>query len=150
MLKTLQYVLILLTFGACKSVDLNSITSFSPQGHVHAVVEIPAGTNKKIEYNKTTKKFEVDQRNGKDRIIQFLPYPGNYGFIPSTFSDPTKGGDGDPLDVIVISEHVASGTLLEVIPLGMLKLIDDNELDYKLIAIPAEEKDRTISALYVC
>ena len=43
--------------------------------------------------------FIIDKKNGEERIVQFLPYVGNYGYIPSTFSDPEEGGDGDALDV---------------------------------------------------
>ncbi len=145
MFKKLLSLSILIAFGACMPIDLNTIPSLSKEGHTNAVIEIPAGTNKKIEYNKTTRKFEIDQRNGKDRVINFLPYPGNYGFIPSTYSNPEKGGDGDALDIMVISESVRSGTVMRVIPIGMLKLIDDNELDYKIIAIPSEADQQIVS-----
>lgn len=144
--KIVGLFLLLCIVVACQSSRIASLPAFSPSGNVFCVVEIPAGTNKKIEYNKTTKTFEVDQRNGQDRVIDFLPYPGNYGFIPSTYSDPEKGGDGDALDILVLCESLKTGTVLEVIPLGILKLIDDGETDYKIIAIPADEGLRTISA----
>lgn len=113
---------------------------------LNAVIEIPAGTNTKYEYHPSTKTFEIDQENGKDRIIDFLPYPGNYGFIPSTLSKRDMGGDGDALDVLVISEAVQTGTILEIIPIAFLKLIDDGEMDYKVIAIPQNKSNRIIRA----
>lgn len=112
----------------------------------NAVIEIPAGTNKKIEYNKDTHSFEIDQKNGKDRVVQFLPYLGNYGFIPSTYSNPAVGGDGDALDVLVLSESVSTGTLLEILPIAVLKLLDDGELDHKIIAVPADKSVQIINA----
>ena len=48
-----------------------------------------------------------------DRIVNFLPYPANYGFIPSTFMDKKKGGDGDALDILLISEHMVTGTVVD-------------------------------------
>ena len=84
-------------------IDFENLPTYTEQG-INVVVEIPAGTNHKIEFDKKNKKFVVDQKNGKDRIIDFLPYPGNYGFIPSTYMDPAVGGDGDALDVLVIGE----------------------------------------------
>ena len=44
-------------------------------------------------------RWRKDYKDGKERIIQFLPYPGNYGFIPETLA-----GDGDPIDVIDLDE----------------------------------------------
>ena len=120
--------------------------TFSEENNVNCIIEIPAGTSKKIEFNKESKKFAVDVRDGKDRIIEYLPYPGNYGFIASTYSDPKVGGDGDPLDVLVLCESLETGTILATKPIGMLKLLDAGEMDYKVICIPAAEKLRTVSA----
>lgn len=126
--------------------NVYELSAYSSNNLIQAVVEIPAGTSKKIEFNTTSKQFQVDQRDGKDRVIQYLPYPANYGFIPGTFSDPAKGGDGDALDILILCESVPTGTVMEVLPIGMLKLIDDGELDYKIIAIPMDLSLRTIDA----
>jgi inorganic pyrophosphatase len=72
------------------------------------------------------------------RVINFLPYPGNYGFVPSTLMDKSEGGDGDPLDVLVMSESVPTGTRLAVIPIGALLLLDRGEIDTKIIAVPVD------------
>lgn len=108
-------------------------------GFYNAIIEIPAGTNKKYEYNADILNFQIDQRDGQDRIISYLPYFANYGYIPSTLSDKSKGGDGDPIDVFVISESVSQGTLISVIPIATVQLIDDQEEDYKIIAVPTDE-----------
>ena len=137
--------LIALVLQACnKQKDYYYLPSKASDNSFNAVVEIPAGTNKKLEYNKSLKSFEIDIEDGKERTIQFLPYIGNYGFIPSTLSDSKTGGDGDALDVLVLSESVSTGTVMEILPVAMLKLIDDGELDYKIIAIPINEKLRII------
>lgn len=133
----------------CQSPDKSAVyelSAYSSNNHIQAVIEIPAGTSKKIEFNTTSKRFEVDQRDGKDRVIQYLPYPANYGFIPGTFSDPNKGGDGDALDILIICESLPTATVIEVLPIGMLKLVDDGELDYKIIAIPVDHSLRTVDA----
>ena len=138
---------VILCCTSCNSnIDYYNIPLYSENNRLQAVVEIPAGTNKKIEVNTETSAFEVDQKNGKDRVIDFLPYPGNYGFIPSTYSDPNTGGDGDALDVLIISESLPTGSVVEIEPLGMLKLIDEGEIDYKIIAVPAGASDGIISA----
>ena len=140
-------LLLLLLFNSCKTpVDYLKTDLRSDNGYFQAVIEIPAGTNSKIEYHKIDKVFKASLRDGEERKIDFLPYPGNYGFIPSTFSDPENGGDGDALDVMVLSSTIASGKVIEIIPIGMIKLIDAGEEDYKVIAIPADKDLRTINA----
>lgn len=122
--------------------DINSgnHNSYASNAKFFAVVEIPAGTNKKIEIDKTTGLFNVDQRDGKDRVIEFLPYPANYGFIAGTLSDAAAGGDGDAVDVLVIAEQLKTGTVIAIEPIAMLKLIDDGEEDFKILAVPAEDR----------
>lgn len=125
---------------SCESKNVETYPMKSEDGFYHAVIEIPAGTNTKYEFDAETITYEIDQRDGKDRIIQYLPYFGNYGFIPSTLSSETKGGDGDPLDIIVLSESVPQGNIIPVILLGTIKLMDNGEFDYKIIAVPADEQ----------
>lgn len=120
--------------------------TFSKEKNVNCIIEIPAGTSKKIELDKTSKKFAVDVRNGKERIIEYLPYPGNYGFIASTYSNRDEGGDGDPLDVLVLCESLKTGTILETKPIAMLRLLDNGEEDFKVICIPSDRKLQTVSA----
>lgn len=145
-MKNVFILFIVLSFYSCNDkVDYYHLPLYSSNSNLNAVIEIPAGTNFKYEYNKGTKIFEVDQKNGKDRVIQYLPYIGNYGFLPSTYSDPKKGGDGDALDVLVLSESNPIGTVIEIIPIGVLKLIDDGELDYKIIAVPVDKSKRVIN-----
>ena len=138
-------VFLFLNCGSKK--EIYNLPTFSNNNTVNCIVEIPSGTNRKFEYNKESKKFEIDLIEGKERVIQFLSYPANYGFITSTYSNPAKGGDGDALDIIVISEAVKTGTVIETVPLGVLKLIDNNEYDYKIIAVPVKEELRIINAL---
>jgi inorganic pyrophosphatase len=121
-----------------------ALPSFSATGHMQAVIEIPAGTNTKFEYNKKELRFEPDIRNGKKRMVQFLSYPLNYGFVPSTRMTKDRGGDGDPLDALVLAEHLPTGTVIEVIPIGLLLLEDLGELDHKVLAIPVDPELRIL------
>ena len=105
-------------------IDYVGLATYSDDGHLQMVVEIPAGTNKKYEYDYETNTFPMDIKNGMERVIDFLGYPGNYGFIPSTMMDPARGGDGDALDILVLSEHAEQGTIIEVMPIGILVLED--------------------------
>ena len=111
---------------------------------LNVVVEIPAGTNRKVEYHPGTGYVVDTLEGGADRVINFLPYPGNYGFVPSTLMDESRGGDGDALDVLVIGESVPTGTQLRVIPVGALMLRDRGEIDTKIIAVAADPDERTL------
>jgi inorganic pyrophosphatase len=123
-----------------------ALPSFSSDGRLNAVVEIPAGTNTKYEYDKQRLEFKPDLRDGHIRRVDFLSYPLNYGFIPSTQMLKARGGDGDPLDVLVLAEHLPTGTVIEVQPIGLLLLKDLGEWDNKVLAIPADPSKRIIRA----
>jgi len=59
-------------------------------------------------------------------------YPGDYGFIPGTIAP-----DGDPLDVLALVEEPSfPGCLIEVRPVGILNMIDQNATDQKIVAVP--------------
>ena len=144
LLKISLFVIVCLIISCNRKLDYYNVSVQSNNGNFNAVIEIPAGTNKKIEYNNLSKTFEVDLKNGEDRIVQFLPYIGNYGYIPSTFSNPKEGGDGDALDVLVLSANVETGPIIEIEPIAVLKLLDKGEIDYKIIAIPANKATQII------
>ena len=149
----MRYILIttlLIFIGGCSLLNPYNKSDFdktySSEGNINMVVEIPAGTNKKYEYNYKNKKFIVDIKNGKERIIDFLSYPGNYGFIPSTIVSQEDGGDGDAVDVLLISEHLPTGSVIEILPIALLHLEDGGENDSKIIAVPVDESKRIINA----
>lgn len=141
---------ILIGCAACKNINLQQEPDYynlptETEKGINVVVEIPAGTNHKIEFNTKTKTFENDKIDGKIRVIKFLPYIGNYGFIPSTYMDPERGGDGDALDILVIGESQPTKTVQEVLPIGVLLLKDKGELDSKIIAVPADPNQQVIA-----
>ena len=80
-------------------------------------------------------KYELDKRNGILHISRMLHsavhYPSNYGFIPQTYCR-----DHDPLDVLVLSqEPMIPGCVMKARPIGMLRMIDQDLEDIKIIAI---------------
>jgi inorganic pyrophosphatase len=123
-----------------------ALPSFNTEGQLQAVIEIPAGTNTKYEYNKTLEQFQPDMRDGKLRRVDFMSYPVNYGFVPSTKMDKERGGDGDPLDVLLLAEHVPTGSVVAIQPIGLMLLKDLGELDHKVLAIPCNPDKRIIRA----
>jgi inorganic pyrophosphatase len=91
------------------------------------IVEIPKGSTNKVEYDGKLGLFRLDRS-----LYSPMHYPGDYGFIPGTLAE-----DGDPLDVLVlVSEPSFTGCLIEVRPIGVLNMVDSEEADQKLIAVP--------------
>ncbi|MDQ3131687.1 MAG: inorganic pyrophosphatase [Acidobacteriota bacterium] len=106
-----------------------------------------------------TVKYEVDKETGYLKIDRPQQYsnvvPANYGFIPQTFCDKNiarlasqnsnktvENGDGDPLDILVLSEHhIPRGDIiLKAKPIGGFCLLDDGEADDKIIATLVGDK----------
>ncbi len=145
------FLLIISTF-ACKqdnkpTITMKDVKKLPLRGEkgFNAIVEVPAGTNRKLEIQPDGQ-YVAELVDGKARVVNFLPYPGNYGFIPSTHMDEARGGDGDALDVIIIAETVPVGSIQEFIPIAVLKMIDEGENDTKIIGVPADPALRVIRA----
>ena len=95
-----------------------------------AVIEIPKGSSCKYELDKKTGLLRLDRV-----LYTATHYPANYGFIPRTYAD-----DGDPLDVLVLcAEQIFPLTLVEVYPIGVMRMIDGGKIDDKIIAIPLSD-----------
>ncbi|MUM78108.1 inorganic diphosphatase [Pseudodesulfovibrio sp. F-1] len=116
--------------------DLMGMKAINKDGTVRAIVEIPTGTSAKWEVSKDDPKaIYWEFKKSKPRVVNYLGYPGNYGAIPGTALPKELGGDGDPLDVIVLGQAVPRGTVIDVRVIGVLKMLDDGEQDDKLIAV---------------
>lgn len=97
----------------------------------NTIIEIPKGSYNKYEVDKETGLIALDRAN-----YSFAPYPFDYGFVPQTLWD-----DGDPLDVIVLTTFpLAPGILVKVRPVAVMDMTDSGESDYKIIAVPVEDK----------
>ena len=114
---------------------LDGIEARTGAGLVNVVVEIPAGSVDKWEVDKNDGALRWEFRDGKPRKVKYLGYPGNYGMIPRTLLPKEHGGDGDPLDVIVLGPAVARGSIVKARIVGVLRLLDDGEQDDKLVAV---------------
>lgn len=90
-----------------------------------------------IEISKNSKnKYELDKETGLLKLDRVLftstHYPANYGFVPLTLSE-----DGDPLDVFVYcSQEILPMSLVECKPIGAIDMIDNDQIDTKIIAVP--------------
>lgn len=96
---------------------------------INVVIEIPKGSNNKYEFDEKLGVIKLDR-------VFYSPffYPLDYGFIPQTRSE-----DGDHLDALVIgSDPVPTGVLVEARPIGMLNMIDSGEADAKILCVQAK------------
>ena len=101
----------------------------SPPDDVNVIVEVGIGGE--------PIKYEMNKEAGTLFVDRFLHtpmrYPGNYGFVPHTLSD-----DGDPIDVLVANTRpIAPGAVINVRPVGVLKMEDESGGDEKIIAVPS-------------
>ncbi|KAF8818405.1 inorganic diphosphatase [Rickettsia endosymbiont of Cardiosporidium cionae] len=111
---------------------INKISA-KQKNDINVVIEIPMNNSPvKYEFNKASGFLFVD------RFIQTsMFYPYNYGFIPNTLSP-----DGDPLDVLVISNYsVIPGAVLQARPIGVLMMEDESGFDEKILSVPTVKLD---------
>ncbi|MHA1732051.1 MAG: inorganic diphosphatase [Promethearchaeota archaeon] len=101
-----------------------------PPNLLYAVVEIPMRSRNKVEYKEEEGYFFLD------RVLPSpFGYPLDYGFIPQT-----KSEDGDALDVLIfLHESTFPGCVLEVRPIGVARMRDENGIDDKIIAVAYRE-----------
>jgi inorganic pyrophosphatase len=107
-------------------------------GHVNAIVETPKGSRNKFNY---------DQKLGLFRLGGALPlgavFPFDFGYIPST-----TGGDGDPLDILILMDDPAFTGCL--VPARLIGVIEANQTEGKettrndrLIAVAAGSRNHS-------
>ena len=113
--------------------------TFDSSGLINVVIEISKGTREKWEVSKVDGSLKRDFLFGKPRTIEYAPYPSNYGMIPKTVLPASVGGDGDPLDALVLGEKKPMGSIVQVKVLGVLYMTDFGEKDYKIICTPWNE-----------
>lgn len=97
----------------------------------YVVIEIPA-------YGPPVK-YEVDKDSGALMVDRFMNvamnYPANYGYVPQTL-----GGDGDPVDVLVLTPHpIVAGCAIKCRALCVLDTEDEKGTDAKLLAVPTDK-----------
>jgi inorganic pyrophosphatase len=94
---------------------------------VRMIVEIPKNSANKYEYDCKLGVFRLDRA-----LYSPMHYPGDYGFIPGTLAE-----DGDPMDVLTLVEEPSfTGCMMAVRPLGFLDMLDQQQPDQKILAVP--------------
>lgn len=118
------------------------------EGEFWMVTEIPKMTKPKMEANTKEEMTPIAQDIKKGKLRDYHgPIFWNYGFLPQTWEDPNHEhpelkvmGDDDPVDVVEIGSRAhAQGEIVKVKVLGVLAMIDDGELDWKMIAIDVSD-----------
>ena len=88
-------------------------------------------SNLKYEYCHKTNKLILDRVLHNTNV-----FPYNYGFIPNTKLRLDEGGDGDAIDVLVMNDlPIEKGERVKIKVIGMLKLLDKNKIDHKIISV---------------
>lgn len=102
----------------------------SPPTEVHVVIESTKGSRNKFVYDLEKGVLMLD------RVLHScVHYPGDFGFIPQTYS-----GDGEPLDALVLVEDSTfPGCIIECRPVAILRMRDSEMHDDKLVSVPAQD-----------
>jgi inorganic pyrophosphatase len=111
-------------------VDLSRIPAQPKSGVINVLVEIPAGSKNKYEYDKDLEAFALDRV-----LYASVQYPYDYGFIPNTLAE-----DGDPLDgMVIMDQPTFPGCVIAARPIGMLEMIDGGDRDEKILCVPVKD-----------
>lgn len=93
---------------------------------MEAIVEIPAGSQNKYEFDKEKGLLRLDR-------VLYSPvhYPADYGYIENTLEE-----DGDPIDILVlVTNPTVPGCIIDTRLIGVLVMADDKGVDNKLLGV---------------
>jgi inorganic pyrophosphatase len=100
------------------------------EGAFSCIIEIPKGSRNKYEWDHEREVIVLDRF-----LFSSVVYPTDYGFIPETL-----GQDGDPLDVMCcVSEATFPGCLIDVKPIALFRMEDDQGIDDKVLCVPLSD-----------
>ena len=110
--------------------DLSRIPAQPKPGLINILIEIPAGSKNKYEFDKEMGAFALDRV-----LSSSVQYPYDYGFVPNTLAD-----DGDPLDgMVLMDQPTFPGCVITARPIGMLEMIDGGDRDEKILCVPDKD-----------
>jgi len=110
--------------------DLSLIPAQPKPGVLNVVIEIPAGSKNKYEFDKDLNAFALDRV-----LYASVQYPYDYGFIPNTLAE-----DGDAMDgMVIMDQPTFPGCIIAARPIGMLIMIDGGDRDEKLLCVPVKD-----------
>ena len=110
--------------------DLSKIPAQPKPGILNVLIEIPAGSKNKYEFDKDLEAFALDRV-----LYSSVQYPYDYGFVPNTLAD-----DEDPLDgMVLMDQPTFPGCVIPARPIGMLEMIDGGDRDEKILCVPDKD-----------
>jgi len=110
--------------------DLSLIPAQPKPGVLNVIIEIPAGSKNKYEFDKDLNAFALDRV-----LYASVQYPYDYGFIPNTLAE-----DGDAMDgMVIMDQPTFPGCVIAARPIGMLIMIDGGDRDEKLLCVPVKD-----------
>ncbi|MBL1174090.1 inorganic diphosphatase [Pantanalinema rosaneae CENA516] len=110
--------------------DLSRIPAQPKSGLINVLIEIPAGSKNKYEFDKDLNAFALDRV-----LYSSVQYPYDYGFVPNTLAD-----DGDPLDgMVLMDQPTFPGCVIAARPIGMLEMVDGGDRDEKILCVPDKD-----------
>lgn len=119
----------------CAQPDLlRGIVPVHPDRTIQVVVENPAGTQEKWEVRASGQLVRETNEQGPIEI-PYLPWPVNSGMIPRTLHAADLGGDGEPLDMLLLGPAVERGAIVRTRLIGLLRVIDGLERDDKILVV---------------
>ena len=116
--------------------NLNKLDAFHDGEELNVVIETPKGSRNKYNYDEELRLFKLGGVLPSGAV-----FPFDFGFVPSTL-----GGDGDPLDVLVLMDEPAfAGCLVRVRPVGVIEAEQterdgETERNDRLVAVAAKSR----------
>lgn len=132
--------------NSCNINDYNAIELYSEAHHIQAVVETPAGASHLREYCDMTRRFNILNFNDQELNGKTLPIPFNIGFLPSTSRTGNPARSKFALDVLILSEMLQTGDIIEILPIGMISIKKELVTHQRIVAIPHNKLLRVIGA----
>lgn len=138
----LHFLVSFLCLQGCQK-DYNELSPFGENG-VNAVIEMPAGTNKVFRFDPNLGKIVPLMQGDRQKTIDFLPFPANFGFIPGTQQANFEENKKQALRIMVLGPNLKTGTVRETRLIGILHIRESGiEKDF-LIAVPLHSEGAQI------
>jgi len=120
--------------------SFDDLQTYSRDGKPHFIVMNPAGSVEKFQYDNESNGFKVKTTDGINESVDFLPFPANFGFIPSTHAD---GEDkGELLYGFLIASQLSIQTMVDIKPLGAVSVMTGGNQMQFVFCIPDEKSLR--------
>lgn len=130
----LHFVVLWLLVLSCQT-DFRDLSPFGERG-VYAVIEMPAGTNSVYKFDQNTGGIAPVMDGERQKTIDFLPFPANFGFVPGTQQILDGDDTQHPLRILVLGSNLKTGTVVETHLIGLLRIRESGKDADFLISVP--------------